>query len=240
MTALSLVNAALRLIGALAQGETAPATDINDAFNILNGMVDAWRAHRLTILAQTRQTLTLVGGTQTYTIGPTVGSSLVVTVRPIWIQRAAFVLGSGVDAVEYELEDWTEDRWAREPQKAMQGTQPAAFFYARTFPQGQISLWPTPSVSGTVALYWPEPLAQFANLTTTDYSLPPGYEEALKYNLAARLAPEFGKPLDAVVAALAMDALGTIKRANKELFDMSVDAALLPQTGAAYNILTDQ
>jgi len=46
--------------------------------------------------------------------------------------------------------------------------------------------------------------------------MPNGYEDAVAYNLAVRLSPEFPSiPLNPVVVKMATDTLATIKRINR-------------------------
>lgn len=240
MTAQTLISAALRLIGALAQSETPPAGDLQNGLEILNGMVDAWRAHRLMIFANSRNVYTLTAGQQDYTIGPS-GGTFTVTVRPIYLTNASVIVASGASSVEIPIDLWTDEDWAQQRVKTVQSTLPTAVYYNETFPLGTFSFWPIPSGAVQVALYWPEPMAQFADLAT-DYDLAPGYPEAIKYNLAVRLCPEFGRTLDQVVLGLAGESMGVVKRANKTLYDMRVDPALVGGvTGrGTYNYLIDK
>jgi hypothetical protein len=73
-----------------------------------------------------------------------------------------------------------------------------------------------------VALYPWQPLAQFADLTTT-VSFPPGYAEALRFNLAVRLAPEYGRPTPPEVAAIARTSKAKIKIPNIEPLRLTID-----------------
>lgn len=242
MTAQTLITGALKLIGALAQGETPPAADVQDGLVILNGLMDAWRAERLTILNTTRNVYTLTAGTQTYTLGPTgSGATLICTsqTRPIWLQNASIIPAGTDPAVEIPIDLWTDQDWATQRVKSVQSSIPTAVYYNEDFPTGSLSFWPVPNVACQAVLYWPQALVEFATLTG-EYALAPGYEDAIKYNLAVRLAPEFGRPLDPTVAALAVNALAIVKRANKTLYDMRCDPAILQAaTRGTYNWLID-
>ena len=57
-TAGDQINAALRLIGMLAEGETPSADTSNDALNGLNQMIDSWNTERLSVFSTQDQVFT--------------------------------------------------------------------------------------------------------------------------------------------------------------------------------------
>src|SRR5277367_554613 len=67
---LDLISSALRLIGVLAAGETAPGYQANLALQTLNQMVDSLSAQKLMIWSILRNVYTLTAGVQTYQLGP--------------------------------------------------------------------------------------------------------------------------------------------------------------------------
>jgi hypothetical protein len=231
MTAQGTIARAMRLIGALGTGEAPTAAEAKDGLEALNKMVSGWAKQRLTIALTTRSTEDLVSGTAAYTIGPDVVAPNFIQVVPATISGVAIVASDGT---ETPLKPYTEDEYRLETNKVQTG-QPARYRFKRSHPEASITFWPVPDAAYEVALYWPEPLGQFATLTT-QYLLSDGYEDALDYNLAVHLAPEFGKALDQTVAALASETLATIKRANTEDADLTVDPALLIGS-AGYSIL---
>jgi hypothetical protein len=234
MTANSLIQQALKSIGVLAAGETLGASEATDCLTALNAMIDTWAIHHLTIAYRTRSTYALVAGTQTYSIG---ASGTFDQVRPVYLDGITIAL-SASPTIETRLEPYTEDEWRILSTRSQSGT-PNRYYYRKTFPLAYLSFWPVPDAADTVAISWGTPLTEFATLLT-DYDLAPGYREAIRYNLAVRLCPEFGRPLDPTVAQLAVETLGTIKRANITPMDMSVDAALLFNTNSAFNINTGE
>jgi len=150
----------------------------------------------------------------------------------------AFFCNSGTEAIEACLK-FARRYWFTRGDKARSGF--VAFehaFHGRTF--GSLSAtWDEhyrepfePLVPG-VTFVPPDDPAAFADALEafadydTLYDLPPGYARALRYNLAVELAPEFGRPLDPLVAGLAAESLATIKRANVRTVPVGVDAALI-------------
>ncbi len=65
-----IIAGALRLIEAIAAGETPSAEEVTDATEALNMMVKEWRAQGLHLWATAEATLFLTKGTAKYTLGP--------------------------------------------------------------------------------------------------------------------------------------------------------------------------
>lgn len=227
MTVRQLITSSLRLIGVLASGETLPAADGADALSVLNDLLDAWRAERLTLFEQQRTENTLVGGTQRYTIG-TGGAWN--QQRPLWIDAAGALFPDGL---EIPIKLYSRDEWAEQALKDLDSNIPEGIFYNPAFPLGEIDVWPVPDdATMKVVLYAPKSgLTSVASLDTV-ISMPPGWAKALRYNLALDLAPEYGRQADPAVVATAIDAKATIKRANILPEDLAIDPALSAGGGA--------
>lgn len=223
MKARTLINRALRTIGALGVGETPSDADAAVGLEVLNGLISAWQADRLAITHITRNSYTASASVAAYTLGPT--GDWVYDSVPEWIDHAGVILPASDPIYEQPVEVATPQRWAQQPIKTMSFTPLAYVYYERTLPNGTVRLWPVPNQTVTVILYLLAPLTAFATLDT-DPDLPSGYEEALAYNLAVRLCPEFGKALDPTVAALADTSLGRIRTANVFPNELVTDRAL--------------
>ena len=65
-------------------------------------------------------------------------------------------------------------------------------------------------------------------------SLPPGYQEAIIYNLAFRVATSMNKPLSAAALEMAQRSLETIKRNNLEDTPLEMPD-ILGNNGKAWN-----
>ena len=76
--AIDLCTRALKAIGAYAAGESPDADDINDAFEMLNDMLETWSNATMMVPYVTEIVFPLVTGTATYTIGQggTIGGSV--------------------------------------------------------------------------------------------------------------------------------------------------------------------
>lgn len=227
-----IIYPALRLIGAMASGETPSAADAQDALTALNSMLDQWSSERLNIWALTKGVShTLVAGTASYTIG-TAGT--IATGRPFAV-ASAFVRDSGDN--DSPLDSMSRDEYNNLALKSISG-QPDKFYYHPAYPNGTIYLYPAPDAADTLYMDLWQAFTQFSSLDSS-VVLPPGYVSALKFNLAADLAPEYGRSVDQVVAARADEGKALIKRANAYPADpVGMDAGLTGRADwRAYNIL---
>lgn len=228
-TARDLINNSLRLIGAIATGETPSADEANDGLIALNNLVDSWSNEKLLIYNIVREEFSLTGGQQAYTIGATGNFA---TSRPLKIESASLEV-QGSDPYECPINIVDYDEWSRIASKEVTSSIPHTMYIEGTFPNETINLWPVPSEANKVVLYSRKPLTNFT--INTEIVLPPGYMRALVYNLALEIAPEYGKePLSSVVNS-AMEAKENIKRTNNtRTYLMSFDSALVPRNGFDY------
>ena len=243
MTARDLITDALEEIGAIAPGESLTDADAKAGFTRLNGMLDAWQSERLTIFNLNRSVFTFVANQASYTMGPgTTGTpalpaSFVTTVRPTFIDRAAILFGSGINVAEIPLEVLTDDKWAEIRIKTVTSSLPTKVYYNATVPHGTLTYWPVPTDTTVYPiLYLPLPMTRVATLDT-ELILAPAYEEALRYNLALKFCPPFGKQADPMVVKMATDGKALIKRANIRIDELKCDPGVL-QGGASWNIFT--
>jgi hypothetical protein len=161
--------------------------------------------------------------------------------RPIWIQKANLVVPMPVAVAspfELPLKLLNPDEYARLPLKTLTSAWPMALYNDLASPVSNVVLYPTPTVSGLqVALYVAIPLGRFADLST-EYSLPPGCDEAIGANLAIRLCRPFGKPLTPDLMKDAADALADFKRPNLQYPILDIDPAYRGSR-AYYDIYSD-
>ena len=202
-TAGSIINRALRLIGSLEAGESAESSEQNDALVTLNAMLDAWRTESLSVYALRTEVLTVTGAAS-YTIGS--GGNLD-TVRPVRIESAYQRIGG----IDYPLRVAQKASFDRVADKSTTSDVSDWLHYEPSYPLGVLYLHPVPTAGAVHLTTW----VPFVAYSVSDpVSLPPGYEEAITYQLAMRLAPEYGRTVPQEVAALGAAAKKDIKRAN--------------------------
>ena len=229
MTGLGLVTAALRLIGVVSSGETLQAEAATDGLAAANRMLGSLSNEKLAIHAITGETaFTLTAGDATVTMGTT-GD---ITTRPQAIEAAVIRDGTS----DYPVRMLTLEEFAAIPDKTVRATYPGALYDDCGYPRRTLTLYPTPAAAKQLVLFTLRELTQIATLNTA-LSFPPGYEEMLIYNLAVRLAPEYGKVIPAEVVEIARESKAVIKRQNHRENLLSVDSALT-RGGRRYNIHT--
>lgn len=226
--ALDLITDAYTEIGVASEAYTLSGSDSALGLTRLNSLVDRWATQRLTIYHTVITDTVLVSGTQTYTIGS--GGAINVA-RPLWIPYAGLVLTNTTPNVEIPLHISTTQDWSNQGIKTLGNSYPSMLYYDHNFAAGlgQISLWPIPTTALTLRLYLPTALTQFADLSGTNYSFPPGYYEALMYNLALRLWTPFNQnvPVPGDLRMNAASALKDIKNANIRISTQTTDPALM-------------
>ena len=105
---------------------------------------------------------------------------------------------------------------------------------------GTLTLWPVPTGTGLQGVaYVKTQITQFASLDSL-VRLPPGFEEFIVTNLAARLCSSFNRKADPMLIQRAAEAKALVKRSNKRLSDLSFDAGALIGNRGGYNIFTDR
>ena len=216
MTGRELVTAALRLIGAVAPGESLDAAEATDGLASINRMLDSWSNEGLTIHAVTGESpLTLTAGDASVTLG----ASGDITTRPMTIEKAVIRNGT----TDYApLRVMTASEYAAISDKSVQSI-PDSVYDDGGYPQRTLTLYPVPSSSSySLVLFAKRQLSQIATLDT-DVSFPPGYERALIFNGACELAPEYGKAIPDYVFAAANDSKAVLKRANYKPGYLSID-----------------
>lgn len=241
MLANDLTLKALRAIGLYGPGEPLKPEDAQIGFDTANDMIDGWAAVRLTIFQTGRNIFPLVAGkgspTNPYTIGAGGNFNMV---RPLWIPNATIQVATTNPPFEYPLGVSDDYEYARTAIKALTSGLPRVLYFDTAFPTsgvsvglGNIILFPVPNGTEPISLvlYAPIPLTQLADQNITQYTFPPGYAEALKYQLALRLTTVYGIPLDPVVTEMAKQSFAIIKRPNVKIPGLRCDPALTARGG---------
>ncbi len=202
-TGRDIVIDAMRLGGIITQGETPPADEINSGITRLNDMLGSWSTNFTTIYVRAWESFNLTGGVGTYTIG--VGQDFN-TARPNHI--AAAYLRNGV--TDYPVTVFADEDYYDIGQKNTQGNS-YWLNYDNGYPVGKIRLFPVPSTTFQLFLLSEKSLATLT--LDSDVLFPPGWERAIKYNLAVEFCGEFGQPVPAKTEEIADSSLGDIRRA---------------------------
>ena len=230
-TAQEIITQALINIGELGQGEDPSTEDLNNALVRLNGILGSWSTERLSLYTVKRGQVTLVAGTQDYTLGPT--GTFTTYGRPVLIQTAAIIIPG--TTIRFQMNMLTAKQWSIIPEKGVQGVLPTDFYQDGEYPNMGFHVAPIPTGTPAMEFYFWAELTQFASLSA-ELSMPPGYLDALTYTLMLHLSPAYNKPIDPAIVALAQSKKQAIQTINAQILSGSYGETRTlhgPNVGAA-------
>ena len=237
-TVRDLITLALKDAGVLGIGQTAMAEDTNDSLLTLNGMLKLWNRRRW-LVPSLRDTAFTATGAISYTVGT--GGNFNIA-RPSGIKAAyARQLSPGApNQVDYNLVPlMSREDYAQITLKQL-ASFPQYYFYDNAFPTGNLFVWPLPSSLYEIHIVTPLSLDDGVELGDDVSTLwPPEYEEAVRWNLAVRLRPQYQLPADPTITKLAKIGLNTIKTVNAQIPTLDMPADMVG-TGVSYNVYSDQ
>lgn len=193
-TVLDIITDAMQESGILTQTESPSSSEAQKGLRLLNRLVSSWSNSALMQFERVTESFTLSNGTESYTIG---SGGVLNTTRPTKIVEAHIRNGD----IDYSMEIVTDKTYQRVTSKTSGGI-PEILNYTNEYPLGTINLYPSPSAGYTLFITSEKPLTSYASTATT-VSLPDGWEDALTYNLAVRMARVYGQPLDPELQGLA-------------------------------------
>ena len=217
MTGHELIRSAMRAIGVLGTGATPTGDEYTDGLEALNLLLDTTGSERLAILQMTEVAKAVDGGA-TYTVAPAGDFVAPTPARLEWV----IYRSDGIDTPA--LREMNGQDYSEIADKASEG-YPDFWWYQN----GVLTIYPVPPAStDTLRIGCWTAVAQITNGAAT-ITLPPGYAEMLKWNLAARLAPEYGVEVPPSVVVLAVRTAANVKRANSR--PIQAESDLVPVTG---------
>lgn len=241
-TANDLIRAAMRLIQVSSVDTTLTAAELTDGLESLNRMIDSWSLDSLMLYEVVREQFTLSSGDNPYTIGYGAQWN---TSRPLKIIDAYLVLNNGQIPVSYPMMIMNYDDYNAVRLKTLSTNFPAYLYYQPSFPIAEVFIYPifAPNDPSTIG-------PAYINITswkpfdvivdpTARVELPPGYWEAIVFNLAVRIAEEYQFAIRPQTVALAESALKRIKRLNTRTPTLQTDTALMNTSQMRYNIYSD-
>jgi hypothetical protein len=221
-TAGDQINAALRLLGVLAEGETPSADTSQDALNAMTQMLDSWSTEHLMIYTTIDQTFTWPAGQLSRTLGPSgdfVGS------RPVEVEDSTYYRDPGTN-VSFGIKIINQEQYNGIAVKTVTSTYPQVLWLNMNVPDITLTIYPVPTRDLEWHIISAQELSQPATLATT-LAFPPGYLRAFKYNLACEIAAEFGVEPSATVSRIAITSKRNLKRINVDDGVMSMPYAIV-------------
>lgn len=217
---------ALQDAGILGVGENATSPMINDAFGKLNRMLSSWSADMRPVWAQLNKEYPLLANINQYSLGPT---GDFVQVRPLQIVSAQLRIPNDATPIDYSLEIITNSDYQSLALKSLQGL-PQTIGWNPKVPNGTLFVYPEPLQNYTLRLTTIIPLDS-ATLTD-EYSVPPGYEQAIIANLVIILLAAYRQPSTPEQQSLAINSRLIIDREN---FALNMNEATPDLTAPGYN-----
>jgi hypothetical protein len=201
VTVSDLIHSSMRLIGAIAAGETLETNELNDAFVSLNQMRSSWDTEGASLVGRKQMLVPLTLYINNYPLNT----------RPVKIEAASVSISN----IDCPLEIVDASGWENIAEKLMIAVHIEKLFCDYQYPNSTVWIWPAPRVAGGQLELWIYALlAQFTDVNQT-IDLPPGYEAALRYNLAIALLPEYPRSqVDPTLPALAQNYKASIVQLN--------------------------
>lgn len=191
LTRNQFIEAALRKIGALAIDQTPAATEYTNGTIALNGLIGEFRALQMPIWARTSTSFALTASTQSYNIG---SSQTINVPYPIHILQAWRVDTGSTTRVPMEI----IPNFNINLYPTTSAGRPIQINYQPKINQGVLQVWPVPDADAvtncTVYIVYQRPYEYF-NGSTDTLDMPEEWVHPVIYQLAVRLAPEYGLPL---------------------------------------------
>lgn len=245
-----IIDVALRKFGALGTGASADPNEYADALHALKMMLDGWSLEALMVPFSATEQFDLSQSRAQYTMG-TLGDWN--TVRPQEIEFVRVVDAGGVKHVVTK-----SDRMILQWQGQVEPGRPTRYLVSQDarFVSIEFDCYPTdPHVlitsrkpfnaevldnfdaayDGSITTAYPSGFTMTG--IQTEIAFPTGYEQAIIYNLAVHLAPEYpGLVLPDTVVALAISAKRNIKRSNWQPVIMMPEAGVTMNRRGSYDI----
>jgi len=209
-TATKIITQALGVLGIIGPGSSVKGAELQDALMRLNTLIDAWRLESMFAYATQTVTGQIPAGAKAVTVGPS--GDIITQYRPLRLEQGSFYSASGLD---YPITALTRAEYSNIGYKTLGGLGPGGGYYEPGVPNGTLHLYPQASIDTPVTLQMLTELSEFADLTTS-YVLPPGYERALIYSLAADLADPYLVQLSPTAARTGAQARMALRRVNFE------------------------
>ena len=233
-----LLRSSFRCIGQLRPGFGHSPSERVDALFILNAMLDSWSTDDLNAYCELIQSFPITPGQSVYTLG--VGGAWN-GARPVKIDKATLVvLTNPVQPLRLNLDVYNDYQWQSINLQSTASTLAQRIYFAPTFPLATVKLWPVPTEGDAVEISSSQMISNGFTSGTDAFNAPPGYLDAVRYQLAIRLAMEWDKPLKDGVVALASEALAKIQRLNATTPQMECNPGVISIGGgrSSFNRLT--
>lgn len=182
------IEAALRKLNVIADGQTPSSDNYSNATIAFNALIGEFRALGMPLWARQTYSMSLTNGTSSYTIG---SSQTLDTPYPVRLIQAVRVDANSSTRIPMEI---VADFDFNLLPSSSSGN-PIKITYQPKVNLGTLKVWPTPdsyaATNVTISLTYTRP-TEYMSASTDTVDVPEEWVNAIIYNLAARLAPEWG------------------------------------------------
>lgn len=179
----NIIKAALRKCGVLAEGETPSTESVTNCTQALNNIVVRFAVLGMPLWKRTELPVTLIAGTAAYSIANS-------------LKAPQVILRDTTGGVQYELIPKSKYDLNRLPSTATGA--PVHFSFNPNLENGTLTVWPIPdstaATTKALTVVYQKEFDGFVNATDTP-DFPTYWTDALIYELAVNVAPEYGVPL---------------------------------------------
>lgn len=192
-----IITSALRKIAVLSENEVASAYQIENGAFVLNTVIHEAEVDGMPLWAIENYSIPLTSFSNGATgLGLGTTNSIPYPTKIINAFLRTTVPGSPESTTDIELMLVTKDEYNNITSKYSVGT-PTQFYYDVKNGYGNLYIWPVPSTSiaqnRSIVITYQRPFYD-AGTGTNTLDFPPYWTNALVYQLAMRLAPEYGVP----------------------------------------------
>jgi len=178
-----IIQDALLLCNGLEDDETATSEQVAHALRALNRMCKAWSVKGLKAWCWNEITLPLASNQESYTIGLS-GADLTAE-RPLEIRNVRKYISSQ----ETPVRICTRQEYFDQSGKTTDG-ETVYVYYDPQLSKGVLYVWPSPDSTHELRFSSKQYIEDFDTSNNTPY-FPVEWEEAIVYNLALRLCPQY-------------------------------------------------
>ena len=186
-----LIQTAMRKLGVLGEGQTPSTEDYTNGVIALNGIMAAFQTLGMPLWAREEINVPLTALTESYLIGvgQTVNTPFPLKVHDAYLRNIA-------TGQQIEMEVKSQYDWQQVRNTGTNSSFPIFVTYTPLINIGRLSVWPIPNAQAastyTIRLVGQTPFDDFTTTTTHTLDFPKEWHNAIIYELAVTLAPEFG------------------------------------------------
>lgn len=240
MTTLDLVTGSFQELGIYNAADVLSGEDAALGLTLLNDLLDEWNADRQAVYADVFSSFTLTPNLQPHTIGVAANAPTFAVSgnRPESIDGASLVLTTVTPNVYLPLHLRDAQWYDAQTVPTLATSVPTDLYYNPTWPNGSLYLLPIPTTAYGIRLLTRTVLAQLTLVTV--FTLPPGYQTAIKRTLAENLCGPMQVAVPPLLPMKAMQARAKVFANNTVTPKLATRDSGMPggRQGGSFNYLS--